>query len=306
MQGSTVNRMKSLVIALVKKGILLSSIAATLGCQVHLGDKPQPNPAVPQEGNQLKRDILNFSYTPPDWPQTLRADLYLPQKHGLLPVVIVIHGGSWAKRSRKDMTNISKALAKQGYAVMNLDYRFAPRFTFPAQLDDLQQARSWLAANADLYQLDLNRVNAWGYSSGAHLAALLGSLDNPPPGTEQSQSSPRLRAVVAGGIPADLREYAESPIVTRFMGGTRDEMPERYAQASPLYHISADDPPVFLYHGKLDALVDENQSINYYDALLASGVKSELYLHRWRGHMTMFLFGGDAESRAIDFLNRNN
>ncbi len=296
--------MKSL--SLVKKGILLSFVVASLGCYVHLGEQIQSNPAVSQVNYQLEREILDFAYTPPDWPQTLRADLYLPQKRGLRPVVMVIHGGGWANRSRGDMTSISEELAQQGYAVMNLDYRFAPKFTFPAQLDDLQQARSWLAANADLYQLDLNRVNAWGYSSGAHLAALLGSLDSPPANTDQTQQLPRLRAVVAGGIPADLRKYAESPIVSRFMGGTRDEMPERYAEASPFYHISADDPPVFLYHGKLDVLVEENQSKNYYDALLASGVESELYLHRWRGHMTMFLFGGDAETRAIDFLNRNN
>ena len=293
-------------ISLVNKGIVLSFVVASLGCHVHLGEQPQSNPALSQANHQLEREILNFAYTPSDWPQTLRADLYLPQKSGLRPVVIVIHGGGWANRSREDMTNISEELAQQGYAVMNLDYRFAPKFTFPAQLDDLQQARSWLTANADFYQLDLNRVNAWGYSSEAHLAALLGSLDSPPAGTDQAQQLPRLRAVVAGGIPADLREYAESPIVTRFMGGTRDEMPERYAEASPLYHVSADDPPVFLYHGKLDFLVEVDQSINYYDALLASGVESELYLHSLRGHMTMFLFGGDAETRAIDFLNRNN
>lgn len=296
--------MKSL--SLVNKGILLSFVVASLGCHVHLGKQPQSNPVVSQSNHQLEREILDFAYTPPDWPQTLRADLYLPQKSGLIPVVIVIHGGGWANRSREDMTSISEELAQQGYAVMNLNYRFAPTFTFPAQLDDLQQARSWLAANADLYQLDLNRVNAWGYSSGAHLAALLGSLDSQPPGTDPAQKLPRLRAVVAGGIPADLREYAESPIVTRFMGGTRDEMPERYAEASPFYHVSADDPPVFLYHGKLDVLVEVDQSINYYDALLASGVESELYLHSLRGHMTMFLFGGDAETRAIEFLNRNN
>jgi acetyl esterase/lipase len=294
------------LILLVKKGILLALGAASLGCHAQLAAQQQSSLAESQPSYQLEREILNFAYTPSNWPQILHADLYLPQQRGLLPVVIVIHGGSWANRSRKDMTTISKELAQRGYAVMNLDYRFAPQFTFPAQLDDLQQARSWLAANADLYQLDLNRVNAWGYSSGAHLAALLGSLDNAISGGEQAQQLPRLRAVVAGGIPADLREYAESPIVARFMGGTRDEMPERYADASPFFHISADDPPVFLYHGKLDVLVDQNQSINYYNALRAAGVKSELYLHRWRGHATMFLFGGDAENRAIDFLNRNN
>ena len=279
---------------------------ASPGCQVHMGGQAQSSPTLSKSNYQLEREVLGFAYTPPDWPRTLRADLYLPQKPGLLPVVIVIHGGGWANRSREDMTDISRQLARNGYAVMNLDYRFAPTFTFPAQLDDLQQARSWLTANADRYQLDLKRVNAWGYSSGAHLAALLGGLASTDFNTDQTPALPRLRAVVAGGIPADLREYSDSPMVVRFMGGTGEEMPERYAEASPLYHVSADDPPVFLYHGKLDTLVSEDQSRNYYDALLAAGVDSELYLHRWRGHMTMFLFGSEAESRAIDFLDRNN
>jgi predicted esterase len=70
--------------------------------------------------------------------------------------------------------------------------------------------------------------------------------------------------------------------------------------------VSADDPPVFLYHGKLDLLVTPDQPEDYYDALLANGVEAELYLHSWRGHATMFLFGGDAEARAIDFLERTN
>ena len=112
--------------------------------------------------------------------------------------------------------------------------------------------------------------------------------------------------MVAGGIPADLRKYSDSPIVMRFMGGAGDDMPERYAEASPQYHVSADDPPVFLYHGKLDALVEQDQPRDYYDALIAAGVDAELFLQSFRGHMTMFLFGGDAEARAIDLLDRNN
>ena len=112
--------------------------------------------------------------------------------------------------------------------------------------------------------------------------------------------------MVAGGIPADLRVYDDSPIVKRFMGGTPADMPERYAQASPLYHVSADDPAVFLYHGKLDSLVSTDQSTHYYDALIDAGVDAELFLHNWYGHMTMFLFGGAAEARAIDFLDRKN
>ena len=41
-------------------------------------------------------------------------------------------------------------------------------------------------------------------------------------------------------------------------------------------------------------------------ALREGGVYAELYLQRWRGHATMFLFGGSAEEQAIDFLDRVN
>jgi acetyl esterase/lipase len=287
--------------------LLLTLIMVSAGCQVHSGATTQST-ALVETGSRyaLGQEIRGVVYSQPEWPQTLRADLHLPQKAGPLAVVIVIHGGGWANRSRDDMTPISQDLAQRGYAVMNLDYRFAPKYTFPAQLDDLQQARSWLTANAELYQFDLNRVNAWGYSSGAHLAALLGGLEQRGSSPESAREMPRLRAVVAGGIPADLRKYSNSPIVTRFMGGERDDMPERYAEASPQYHVSADNPPVFLYHGKLDMLVEQDQPRDYYDALIAAGVDAELYLQSFRGHMTMFLFGGAAEARAMNFLDRKN
>jgi len=287
------------------QGSLLLLLCAMLsGCYTHLRDHNQEPPA--DAAYTLERTVENIVYTEESWPQPLRADLYLPRKRGPHPVVLVIHGGGWANRSRDDMVDVSRKLVRHGYAVMNVSYRFAPRFTFPAQLQDLQQALAWISQNADRFNFDTDRVNTWGYSSGAHLAALVASIDSVGPPAGGGDSLPRVRAVVAGGIPSDLRKYSGSPVVTRFMGGDRDEMPDRYAQASPVYHISADDPPVFLYHGELDFLVTDDQATDYYEALKQRGVETELYLHNWRGHMTMFLFGDDAENKAIDFLNRKN
>lgn len=283
--------------------ILLAGTALS-GCHTHLNGNPG-EPAK-QASYPVDQMVENIIYTSPDWPEPLEADLYLPQKSGLRPVVLMIHGGGWANRSRGDMDGISRKLMQQGYAVLNVNYRFAPRYTYPAQVHDLQQALQWISENANRYRLDLDRVNTWGYSSGAHLAALIGSIDHNASLSSETVSIPPIRSVVAGGIPSDLRKYTDSPIVMRFMGGDRDEMPERYAEASPAFHVSSDDPPVFLYHGKLDFLVEEDQAVDYYEALRAAGIEAELYLHRWRGHMSMFLFGGDAETKAIDFLNRNN
>lgn len=280
--------------------LALATTSMLAGCSTHLGQTSLQE--ADDRRYSLDRVIEDIVYTPGHWPQALAGDLYLPARRGSLPVVLMVHGGGWANRSRDDMEDVSRKLARHGYAVFNIGYRFAPRYTYPAQLHDIQQALGWLAAQAPRYNLDLERINTWGYSSGAHLAALVSSYDNPG----KPANLPRVNAVVAGGTPADLRKYSGSPIVVRFMGGDRDEMPARYAEASPAWHISAGDPPVFLYHGKLDFLVTTDQATDYYEALRAAGVDAELFLKSWRGHMSMFVFGGEAEDRAIAFLNRQN
>jgi len=275
--------------------------AALTGCSSHLGADVVERVAT--EKYELDRVVESIVYTDPGWQQPLAGDLYLPARRGLLPVVLMVHGGGWANRSREDMASLSRKLAQNGYAVFNIAYRFAPRYTYPAQLEDMQQALLWLVANAERYRLDSERINTWGFSSGAHLAALVAGMES---ASLDGIDVPRVNAVVAGGIPSDLRKYEDSPIVMRFMGGYRDDMPERYAEASPASHVSAGDPPVFLYHGTLDRLVTPDQATDYYDALRAAGVDAELYMQGFRGHMTLFLFGGTAEDKALDFLQRHN
>ena len=293
--------------SIAKSGLVLLATAFTAGCSVHYADPTRESAEAVAETTRfaLEAEIRDIVYTEPGWPQSLQADLYLPQRRGLRPIVITIHGGGWAARGREDMDAIAVDLTERGYAVFNLGYRFAPTHTFPAQLDDMYQALAWLVTNAERYRLDPNRINAWGYSAGAHLAALLGSYDRESEAASIRELPP-LRAVVAGGIPADLRKYDDSPIIQRFLGGTPSEVPEQYVDASPAVHISADDPPVFLYHGKLDFLVRLDQPEDYYAALVEAGVPAELYLQSFRGHGTMFLFGGSAEARAMEFLDRNN
>lgn len=283
-----------------------SMILVLIGGCANYQHSGAPAPAVDRT-HRIDRVIEDIVYTDDEWAQPLTADLYLPDGNAFHPVVLVIHGGGWAGRQREDMRGISKKLARHGYAVFNISYRFAPAHVFPAQLLDLGQALHWLSENAAQYNLDTSRINAWGYSSGAHLAALVASYDRR--GSvfgPDLDSLPEIKAVVAGGIPSDLRKYDQSPLVSRFLGGSLKQIPDVYADASPAYHVSADDPPVFIYHGKRDDLVTPDQATDYYEALLAEGVDTELYLHDWWGHSLMFLFGGDAEKKAIAFLNRQN
>ncbi|MCS3904551.1 acetyl esterase/lipase [Methylohalomonas lacus] len=246
------------------------------------------------------------TYSPADWPETLGADVYVPRGAGPFPAIMLVHGGGWREgRTRSDMNDIARRLARHGFVVVNISYRFAPEYRFPAQLHDLQQAMHWIHDNAGAYRIDSERIGGFGYSAGAHLVTLLATvsegdeLDQPHGGAET-----RLGAVVAGGLPSDLRKFDSGKLVRQFLGGVREEIFSVYAQASPVVHVSPDDPPMFLYHGSWDQLVPVDHARDMYSALQSADIDAELFIDHSRGHITMFLFDGDAVSAGTDFLVR--
>jgi acetyl esterase/lipase len=235
-------------------------------------------------------------YTPAGWPRAQTADLYLAKGRQPAPAVVTVHGGGWDSRDRADMRSLARKLASRGYVVLNIDYRLAPEFHHPAQLEDVQQAIRWLRQNAGRLGIDQDRIGAWGYSAGAHLAALAA--------TDAGDATARLQAVVAGGTPSDLPHYPKSPIITRFIGTTYAADPQRWTAASPLAHVTAKAPPMFLYHGTWDRLVYVDDTTRFHEALQRAGVPAELYLIRGAGHIATYLFGFGAEGAGIDFLDR--
>ncbi len=227
--------------------------------------------------------------------QALDGDLYLPEKPGLHPAVVVVHGGGWTNRSG-DMTGISERLARAGFAVFNITYRLAPEHRHPAQVNDVSAALQWLYEHAEQYQVDKNRIAGWGYSAGAHLILLAG-LDR--------QQPPFLDTIVAGGTPADLTAWPESPLVLKLIGKPMAEAAAQWRQASPVNHVTEDSPPVFLYHGQWDLLVQHEQMGFMAGALREKQVPVETYTVNLLGHIGTYALGGGAEKRALAFLRQH-
>ena len=280
----------------MKSLLALASVLFLASCSTRVG-LPTGSPAAPVKtaGFTVRKDVI---YTPQGWPTVIPADLYVPQGAGPWPGVLLIHGGSWtAKDRRSDMDTIAERLARRGYVVMNATYRLAPEHPHPAQIQDLQQAARWMRANAWELKLRPDRMATFGYSAGGHLAALLGSMDAP--------AGQRFQAVVAGGAPSDLRKFPDSETVEIYLGGPFSKLAGSFADASPVTHISRDDPPTFLYHGRWDLLVPVDQATDYAAALKSKGVPHELLWQNWRGHVTAYFFDHDAIAPAIAFLDRH-
>lgn len=285
---------------------LMATVGLSLilsGCANHI-NAPEDNVTLEHTDYSIQKGVV---FSPQDWPQALKADVYLPVSTKTTPAVLMVHGGGWERRSRRDMNWIAEQLAEHGFAVMNIDYRFAPKFRFPAQLHDLQIAMRWLRANADRLNVDAQRIGGFGFSSGAHLVSLLavvagqgGELNEPHGGPET-----RLAAVVAGGLPSDLRNFGSGKLLRQFLGGTREEMPDLYRDASPAAHVTEQTPPFFLFHGGMDMLVPSRQATDFRALLESKEVENELYIMRLRGHITSFLTSGNAVDEATAFLARH-
>ena len=279
-----------------KLPIALASLllSACVSHQGQLGDA-KSNPLAALDASV----IHNVVYTPTNWPQPLAADVYVPEGAGPFPAVVMIHGGGWMSRTRNDMDSISHSVAARGYVVMNVSYRLAPQWRFPAQLQDIQQAILWLRANAAMYKVPTDRIAMWGYSAGAHLAALAAVTG---PGDRQFIAGARVQALVAGGTPVDLRYYTEGPLTNSLMGVAYADAPDMWRDASPVALVTADDPPTFLYHGTLDFTVGVKNAHSMYDALNAAQVPAELVLYRGLEHFSMFFL--TPVERGVEFLDR--
>jgi acetyl esterase/lipase len=136
-------------------------------------------------------------------------------------------------------------------------------------------------ANAATYGVDPHRVGAYGHSSGGTLAAMLGvreSRDDSDP--ELAGISSRVTCVVnlAGSSdlsippPPAMAAFEEQLNVDMF-GGTPEEVPETYRDASPLFHVDEESAPFLIIHGTEDADVPVEHSRRLVEALHDAGVE---------------------------------
>src|SRR6185503_16053673 len=174
--------------------------------------------------------------------EELKLNLGRPKEQtGTRPCVVLIHGGGWAAGNKNLHDPQVRDLIKRGFVGATVGYRFAPKHIFPAQIEDVKCAIRFLRANADKYGIDKDRIGAVGFSAGAHLSMLLGTMDKDD-GLEGeggcSDQSSKANAVVAFFAPTDLTssDWHEKTgkILLGFLGGSKQEKPELYKKASPI------------------------------------------------------------------------
>lgn len=218
----------------------------------------------------------------------LKMDIYSPPTAKMAPCLVVIHGGAWMAGQRQDMKELCEAAANRGFVAATVQYRLAPKFKWPAMLDDVQTAVRFLRTNAAQYGIDPNRFAASGASAGGHLSLLLGYRDTrDPKPTEYGGLSSRVSAVLDIFGPTDLsRDYPPSMdiLFAAVLGKQRKDATEDIRLASPTSFIDAKSAPTFVVHGTADPLVPIIQSKRLVEMLTAAKVPCEAVYLEGGGH----------------------
>jgi len=253
----------------------------------------RPPPEVPDA--IIDRDVVYRTVN----GRSLKLDVYRPRNgNGPFPVVMWVYGGAWV-HGRKERTPAT-ALLSNGYAIVGIEFRSTLEAPFPANLEDCKAAVRWIRANASRYHLDSNHIGAWGFSSGGHLAALLGTTCGIPElegkGDNLNESS-CIQAVLDVSGPSDLvKMYGEvsenadefgtkgKDAIDKLIGGPLPQNQQKAIAASPTHYVSKDSAPFLILHGEEDQTIPPEQAKTLAAALKAAGVPVQLEIAAGRGH----------------------
>jgi len=217
------------------------------------------------------------------------GDLRLPGGAGPLPCAVVIHGGFW--RARYDLGyagHLCRALAEVGVATWNLEYRRVGEAGggWPGTFEDVARGAGFLFEVAPRYGIDAGRVVVVGHSAGGHLALWVANRRGAGLDAEGGAPLPFRGAVALAGV-SDLRLAWELGLSARavegLLGGAPEEVPERYAAASPRELVPLGVRQT-LIHGAEDENVPVAMSEGYHAAAAAAGDDAGLVVLPGTGH----------------------
>ena len=231
----------------------------------------------------------------------MHMSLLVPRNHDLKPAIVYFPGGGFTSAAWDKFIEMRMALAEAGFVVAAAEYRTVPD-TFPAPVVDGKAAIRYLRAHAAEYGIDPKRIGVLGDSAGGYMAQMMAlthgekawELGDFLDQSSDVQAAATLYGIsnllnIGEGFPPEVQHVHASPAVTEALlvhGSAFRDWPgaaigsdrQKALNASPMGHISRNEPPMLIMHGSADTLVSPVQSAQLYKALKAEGNKADYVL----------------------------
>ena len=245
--------------------------------------------------HSVNEEIIEYLITK---EETLLAKLYVPFGSGPFPAVVSIHGGAWTTNDRNTNEVLDRKIASSGVVVAALDFRLAPKYSYPSSIADINFGIRWLKRNAEKFKTLPNWIGAIGTSSGGHQVLLnLINFDEPTFTSisldELNQIDAQLAFVVACWPISN--PYARYQMVVaknneRLITAHNDffKTEEAMQKANPQYIVEKSEhlraSPLLIIQGTKDDNVTPTMANDFTIAYKSKGGKVSLQLYENESH----------------------
>ncbi len=213
--------------------------------------------------------------------------IHLPQPNRATGIAVVITpgGGYGVVCADSEGEQIAAMLARRGIAGIVVKYRL-PNQHHKIPAEDARRAIQIVRAKAREWRIHPGQVGIWGFSAGGHLASTVSNTFVPPnPKAEDP--------IQQHGSRPDF-SILFYPVISMKTGithrGSRnnllgpDASEDLVQQYSNELQVSGKTPPTFLLHAADDKVVSIENTLSYYQALLAHSIPARLVAFETGGH----------------------
>jgi acetyl esterase/lipase len=252
--------------------LLTFAVAIAFASSLIAQEKPRPKAKPKPDG--IAPTMENVRYG--EHPRQV-MDVFQAKSDSPTPVVLAIHGGGWVNGDKSSYRASAKRYVDAGLTVVAINYRMVPEATEkkiepPVKwpLEDAARALQFIRSKAKEWNIDKVRIGATGGSAGACSSLWLlyhDDLADPKSADSVARESTRLYCAAVSGAqttldPKVLREWMPNAVYGGHAFGItvpnkrdggfptffeqREKLLPWIKEYSPIYHVTKDDPPVFL------------------------------------------------------------
>ncbi len=230
--------------------------------------------------------------------------------------IVWVIAGSWFSSYQQAERTIrpSAMFLDKGFTVFLVILGSQPRYAIPDEIEDVKRAVRYIRYNAKQWQINPNQIGITGGSAGGHLSLAVAMADEKIDSAAQdpvNRMSSRVQAAAVLYPPTDCLNWGgpgfsfinnkNLQLANRIYGAldftkwnelttTYDHITDTSArnkiakEMSPIYFVSADDPPIFIIHGDADLTVPLQQSETFVARLKEAGIENKFIIKKGGVH----------------------
>ncbi|MBS2097423.1 alpha/beta hydrolase [Carboxylicivirga linearis] len=267
------------------------------------------------QGVDEYRDVVYLTLNDtPFGKRDLHLDIFKPEKKGLYPALIMVHGGGWRSGNKNMQVPMAQMIAQQGFVTIAVEYQLSLEAQYPAAVHNIKAAIRWVRANAEKYNINPDKIAISGCSAGGQLAALIGmtnGIDQFEGNMGNLEYSSDVQAILdIDGVlnflapsSLNLKRKPNSADISWF-GSSFYEKPEIWKEASSIYWANENSVPILFlnsgysrFHAGQDELIGMLKEWGVYHEVYKFNIKVHPFwlFHPWVDETVLYM---------TDFLNK--